>query len=599
MSDDLERGGGVTGRMRSPVRGGRPWRAACIGAGLLLTACIPGDGTARGSRAGAVEPAYPATATSQTGMVVTGSSYATEAGARMLERGGNAVDAAVAAAFALAVAEPTQSGLGGRTQILVRRADGAVHGIDGTTQVPAGYDRSSAPSGEHGHAAVAIPGTVAALVRALAEHGSLALSEVVEPAMGWARHGIALPAGEARRLEGVAAEIDPLSPLGRIFLASDGTALPAGGVLVQPELADVLAALAEGGADAFYRGDVARRMVADMEANGGFLTLGDLASYRALDAEIGRGRFGNAELIGSYLPASGVTVIEILQILDRVDLPAAAGTGDAGAGDAALADALAGGAALADAALVGALLAGFEDRELAEPLPPDEAVAWLVSDSLARRRGRAITDALRIRGAPPGDDLLAERGAGAASPVAPGGEHPFTTHVSVADTFGNVVALTQSLGPTLGARVVTPGLGFVYASTLGGYLEGGGPGYRPWSSQAPLIVTRGGQPVLVVGGAGARRILSAMVGTLTRVLGAGIGLEAAMAAARLHPTGGTVLVEEGWPGAPELANLGFRVEPRERIYFARLNAVEVLPGGTFRGVGDPRWPGSAAGGSRR
>jgi gamma-glutamyltranspeptidase/glutathione hydrolase len=509
-------------------------------------------------------------------MVVTGSPYATEAGVRMLERGGNAVDAAVAAAFALAVAEPTQSGLGGRTQILVRGIDGAVHGIDGTTQVPAGYDSSSATAGEHGHGAVAIPGTVAALTRALEEHGSLPLPEVIESAMEWARHGIALPAGEARRLEAVAAEIDPRSPLGRTFLAGDGGALPAGGLLVQPDLADVLAAIARDGADAFYRGDVARRIVEDMEAHGGFLTLDDLASYRALDSEIGRGRFGDAELIGSYLPASGVTVVEILQILDRVELPA--------------------GFAVAEAALVEALLAGFEDRERAEALPPDEAVAWLVSDSLARRRARAITEKLRIRSAP---NAGTELGAGTTPRARPDGEHAFTTHVSVADTFGNVVAMTQSLGPTLGARVVTPGLGFVYASTLGGYLAGGGPGYRPWSSQAPLIVTRAGRPVLVIGGAGARRILSAMVGTVTQVLGGVRDLEAAMAEARLHPTGGAVLVEEGWPGAPDLANLGFRVEPRERTYFARLNAVEILPEEMFRGVGDPRWSESAAGGPRR
>jgi len=103
----------------------------------------------------------------------------------------------------------------------------------------------------------------------------------------------------------------------------------------------------------------------------------------------------------------------------------------------------------------------------------------------------------------------------------------------------------------------------------------------------------------VIGGAGARRILSAMVGTLTKVLGDGTGLEAAMAQARLHPAGTAVLVEEGWPGATVLANLGFEVEPRERTYFARLNAVQILPEGEFRGVGDPRWSESAAGGPRR
>lgn len=169
----------------------------------------------------------------------------------------------------------------------------------------------------------------------------------------------------------------------------------------------------------------------------------------------------------------------------------------------------------------------------------------------------------------------------------------------MADTFGNVAAFTQSLGPTMGSRVVTPGLGFVYASTLGGYLSGGEPGYRPWSSQAPLVVLRGGSPHLVMGGAGARRILSALVATVTRVADGGMDLVSAMDAPRLHPTGGDILVEEGWTGADALANLGYSVEARERTYFARLNVVELMPGGGFRGVAEPRWMESAAAGPAR
>jgi gamma-glutamyltranspeptidase/glutathione hydrolase len=181
--------------------------------------------------------------------------------------------------------------------------------------------------------------------------------------------------------------------------------------------------------------------------------------------------------------------------------------------------------------------------------------------------------------------------------VALHGEEPaFTTHVSVADGDGNAVALTQSLGPTGGARVVTPGLGFLYASTMGGYLAGGGPGYRPWSSQAPLLVLRGGEPWLVLGGAGARRILSALVATVTRMVDRGLSLEEALAAPRIHPSGGRIHVEEGWPEAEALAELGYTVEPRERSWFARLMVVERTEGGGFLGAGDPRWSGSAAAG---
>jgi len=509
-------------------------------------------------------------------MVVTGSPYATEAGVRMLEGGGNAIDAAVAAAFGLAVAEPTQSGLGGRTQMLVRLADGTVHGIDGTTEVPAGYDPSSAPQGEHGYGAVGIPGSVAALARALEEHGTLPLSAVIAPAAAWAREGIALPAGEARRIAEVTPELEPGSEVARVFLGPGGTPLAAGDTLVQPDLAAVLETLSRDGADAFYRGDVARRIAADMAANGGFVTAGDLADYRALDSEIGRGRFGGMEVVGSYLPASGVTVVEILQILDRVGVDPLDEGGWA-------------------AALVEALLAGFEDREAAEAWPPERAVAWLTADSLAERRAAGIAEKLRAMetsALDPAEDIPAPA-------FDDGSESGFTTHISVADTFGNVVSVTQSLGPTLGARVVTPGLGFLYASTLGGYLTGGGPGYRPWSSQAPLILVRGERPWLVIGGAGARRILSALVSTLERVVEGGATLEEALRAPRLHPTGDRVEVQEGWDVATALTSLGYRVSPRETSYFARLNAVEILPDGTFRGAGEPRWSETTAAGPGR
>jgi gamma-glutamyltranspeptidase/glutathione hydrolase len=304
------------------------------------------------------------------------------------------------------------------------------------------------------------------------------------------------------------------------------------------------------------------------------VTAEDLAAYRAEDSVVRAGRFWGAEIFGSYLPASGVTVIEILQILQRVPLTGEDERAWAGA-------------------VVESLLAGFEDRELAEAMDPEAAADWLASDSLAERRSAEVAEKLR---------RLALASASVQPKAVPalafdeGSEPAFTTHVSVADTFGNAVALTQSLGPTLGARVVTPGLGFLYASTLGGYLTGGAPGYRPWSSQAPLILAEGGRPSLVIGGAGARRILSALVTTLDRVLRSGEELRVALDAPRLHPTGSEVLVERGWAEIEGLEALGFALVPTERSYFARLNAVHIRPDGSFVGVGEPRWSGSAAGG---
>lgn len=227
-------------------------------------------------------------------------------------------------------------------------------------------------------------------------------------------------------------------------------------------------------------------------------------------------------------------------------------------------------------------------------------MAWLTSDSLAERRAGEIADKLRAvarsaRGPMEGIPALA---------LDDGSEPAHTTHISVADTFGNAVALSQSLGPTLGSRVVTPGLGFLYASTLGGYLVGSRPGYRPFSSQAPLVAVREGPEgtsgsLLVIGGAGSRRILSALVSTITRYLGDDESLEAALQAPRLHPTGSRVEVQEGWTAAAALERNGYEVTLREPSYFARLNAIEVLAPRWFRGVGEPRWSESAAGGPRR
>ena len=189
------------------------------------------------------------------------------------------------------------------------------------------------------------------------------------------------------------------------------------------------------------------------------------------------------------------------------------------------------------------------------------------------------------------------------------GEWPHTTHISVADNRGTVVAMTQSLGPTLGSWVVTPGLGFVYAATTGGYLADAPPGGRPWSSQAPLVVLEEGTPRYVLGGAGARRIVSALVSVVSRLVDEGMEIPDALAAPRLHPSGDGVTLErmEGFAldaTAVEetLEGLGFEVQTRPfDTWFALLNAVEIHPEGVspaprYSGVADPRWAwGGAAG----
>ncbi len=500
-------------------------------------------------------------AVSGEGMVVSGSPPATEAGAAILAAGGNAADAAVAVALALAVTEPSQSGLGGRTQIVFRTPDGTLGGIDATSVVPASYDPATAPEGEQGHGAVGIPGMVAGLGRLHGEHGVLPWTDVVAPALTLATVGFELPSGEAARWSASAEALAAHPSAAALFLDAEGRPPAAGDMVDQPELAAVLQTLAEEGADAFYRGWIADSVAADMARNGGYVRSADLRGYRALDAVLARGRFGAFDLVGTWLPAGGATTIEALQILH------AAGRGpDAGPASWAV-------------ALAGALTHAYADRDSVQDADPGEAVAWITSDSLARRHADELT---------------------AAAPSSDAGEPDHTTHVAVVDRDGFVVALTQSLGPQFGAMVATPSLGFLYASTLGGYLAEGGPGTRAWSSQSPMIALRDGEPVLTLGGGGGRRIISAAVGAVARTA-AGADLADALTAPRLHPTGGTVYVDGRWDPAvvPALEAAGWSVEVRERSYFARLNAVARDSTGAWVGVADPVWTNGAASGPLR
>ncbi|NNK62182.1 MAG: hypothetical protein HKO98_03155 [Gemmatimonadetes bacterium] len=501
-------------------------------------------------------------ASSPDGMVVTGAPQATAAGASVLGSGGNAADAAVAAALALAVVEPSQSGLGGRTQVVFRTGSGELGGIDATTVVPAIYDPASAPGGERGAAAVGIPGTVAGLARLHAEHGVLPWPNVVGPALALARDGFSLHPGEAARWAASAELLRGSPSVAALLLGEDGAVPGAGERIVQPRLARVFEALASDGPEVFYRGWVADSIAADLGRSGGYVTREDLSGYRALDAVMARGRIADLEVVGSWLPAGGATSIEALQILDRAGVGPTSGPGEWARG------------------LATALTYAYQDRERVQGHPPTRAAAWITSDSLARRHGRELGSA--------------------ASGPSDADEPEHTTHVAVVDADGFAVALTQSLGPSFGAAVATSSLGFLYASTLGGYLAEGGPGTRAWSSQSPLIVLRDGEPVLTLGGGGGRRIISSAVAVVAR-FASGESLADGLAAPRLHPTDTTVYLDDSWSDAAAdgLRSAGWRVERRERSYFARLNGIARGPGGTWEGVADPVWPDGAAAGPLR
>ena len=581
---------------------------------LLLLAAASAPGCApRSDPAPETPPSAPKVAASRDGVVVAAQPLAAEAGARMLTAGGNAADAAVAAAFAVSVVEPSMNSIGGRTQILVRGSDGAVAGIDATTQAPSTYDPETAVQADYGYPTVGVPGAVAGLVRLLEEHGTMSLEQVMAPAIALAENGFPILPGEAARHAAGAGRLAEFEGSSAHFLR-DGEPTAAGSLFVQADLAETLRAIAVGGADAFYRGAIAQRIAADMEAHGGAVTAQSLAQYRAEDARIVRGSYRGYDLVGTHVPAAGAVSIGILHVLENFDMAAldpddwAALVGTAVAEVFARREGLGGpeGAPTTDKAWAAEVAAQIDlpGAELPRAAMDSPAFGAAAAARLVARRAGPADAALRWRVAAAvraAEDLPAASSHDWDGGVwGPASSH--TTHLSTADGQGMYVALTQTIGPNLGSKVATPGLGFLYAATLGGYLGRMEPGERARSSISPLMVLRDGEPLLVLGAAGGARIVSAVVQAVLRVVDQGMDLPDALAAARVHPVEGGIAMETspgiGWTPetVAEVESLGLEVQVEERDgAFGRIHGIWIDPAtGERVGVADPDWEGAAA-----
>lgn len=515
-------------------------------------------------------------AESSMGMVASASTLATEVGARVLAEGGNAVDAAAATSFALAVTEPTMSGLGGRASILIRTPAGEIHGIDGLTQVPRSY-RAGAPAG---YASAGVPGVPAAVIAMVERYGTWPLHRIMAPAIRLAEDGFPMNALEATRIAEAAATLRTFEGSRRAFLKRDGSAWAAGDRFVQPDLARTLRAIADSGARVFYRGWIADSIHADMARHGGFITREDLAAYEARPAIIVRGSYRGHGIAGNFDPASGHAVIEALHILERFDPGTIQGVEYA----SVVAQAMQ--LAIADRYRT------FGSRT--------ETARRLTSKEHAAERAQEIGlpgPAARVPPGDPrtGDDADAWRLAARDN----------TTHFSVVDANRMAVSLTQSLGQVLGSQLATPGLGFIYGDLLGSE-----PGTRPASTISPTIVTdSAGRLLYVLGGAGGARIIPAIVQTLSHAIDRQLPLDRAMAAPRVAPVGAAALRVEmdsltgiRWTETQlsRLASLGFALERSASPDYGRIHAVVVdHETGRLIGVAEPRGVGGAAGPASR
>lgn len=567
------------------------------------------------------------------GMVVSDEQLASDAGVEILKQGGNAVDAAVAVGFVLAVVEPEAGNIGGGGFMLVRLRDGRSKFVDYRETAPARATRlmyrkpdgSDDPEGSLvGYRAVAVPGTVAGLALALKEFGTMRLPEVMAPAIRLAETGFPVGDRLAALFQESAAALERFPASRRIFLNGGSFYMP-GDTLRQPELAATLRRISKNGPEEFYRGETARDLAQEMQRSGGLITLEDLAHYAAKIREPLATSYASGghewNLITSPPPSSGgVAAIEMLNILAPVKLKSwddaesvhwviesmrrafadrAAYLADSdfakipvrGLISNCYADTLRRSIDPTVASSSQKILAGnpapFESLGTTAPCPAETPAVQLSSDAILAAQKRAFAEAIR-------------------------GGH--TTHYSVVDAAGNAVANTYTINDNFGSGVTTrdgfllnnemddftahPGIPNMFGLTQSSANEIA-PDKRPLSSMMPTILLRDGQLSFITGSPGGPRIISATLLSVLNWMRLGMNAQAAINAPRFHQQWlpDKVLLEPGFPDAvaKDLEKQGYQFFPR-KIWIGEIEAIGIdAKTGERLGAPDPRRHGAASG----
>jgi gamma-glutamyltranspeptidase/glutathione hydrolase len=539
--------------------------------------------------AAAAEPV----ATGRRGMVVTEHRLASEVGLSVLKAGGNAVDAAVAVGYALAVVHPCCGNLGGGGFLLLHRANGDERFLDFREVAPAAaradmfLDASGAPvpdASRIGFRAVAVPGTVLGLETAREKYGRLPRETLIAPAIALAEQGFVLEESDLPRLR-AARRLQDDPAAAKIFFRPDGSPLQQGDRLVQSDLARLLREIATQGPSAFYEGRVPQAIGRAAAAANGVIAAEDFARYRVEERAPVRCAYRGYAILSSAPPSSGgVALCEILNILEGYDL---AGLGFHTPQSLHL--------------LIEAERHAFKDRNLLLGDPN------FVRNPVERLTSKSYAAEIRAKISPERATRSAELARGAALR-----ERPETTHYSILDEHGSAVAVTYTLNGSFGAQVMAPETGVLlndemddFAARPGaangfGLVQGDAnaiaPGKRPLSSMSPTIVTKDGKVVLVLGSPNGPRIISVTLQTLLNVVDHHMSLEQAVSAPRIHHQWlpDVVLAE---PGAltqetrRRLEEMGHSVE--DHAPFGASEAIGV-EGGVIAGVNDPRSPAGAA-----
>jgi gamma-glutamyltranspeptidase/glutathione hydrolase len=551
---------------------------------LLLSLCLAAP------QADAHEPVF-----GRRGMVVTQEPLAADVGVAVLKSGGNAVDAAVAVGFALAVTYPYAGNIGGGGFMLIRMADGRSTFIDFREKAPgkANRDMYLDANGKVtrdsliGWRAAGVPGTVRGLELAQKKFGTKSWLELLQPAIDLASNGFPVSHAMMQSLRYSAESLSQFPDSKRIFL-KDGEFYDWNEILRQPDLARTLERIAHQGANEFYEGETARILSREMERNGGLITLQDLRAYSAVERKPLEGDYKGYHIITSPLPSSGG--VGILQMLGMLD-----GTGyeKTGAGSATTYHYLA-----------EVMRRFYADRNeyLGDSDFVKNPVAKLLDPSYIRKRRESID---------PIQATLSDQ----INPGLPDGkESTETTHYSIADEQGNLVAVTYTLNAGYGSAVTVPGAGFLVndemddfagkpgSPNLFGLVQGEAnaiaPGKRPLSSMVPTMVLKNGKPFMALGAPGGSRIITAVLQVMLNVMDFGMNIQDAIDFPRVHHQWkpGRLDIERGL--SPDtialLKKSGYHIEEAKPAVIARVEGI-LIDGGWMQGGHDERGAGKAAG----
>jgi gamma-glutamyltranspeptidase/glutathione hydrolase len=525
------------------------------------------------------------------GMVVSGHRLASEIGVQILQAGGNAVDAAVAVGYALAVVDPCCGNIGGGGFMTIHLAGGRETFVNFRETAPMAATATMYldPEGRlidersrHGYRAAAVPGTVMGLDYALSKFGRLTRSAVLAPAIRLAHDGFVLGRADTNILD---ARIDRLAKgpgAAEIFLRPERRRFEPGDRLVQSDLAATLGLISEQGPQAFYKGSVADAIEKASTENGGILTAADFAAYTVTEAAPLTCSYRGYRIVSAPPPSSGgATMCEILGILEGYDMAA---LGFRSANSVHL--------------MIEAMRRGYHDRN--EYLGDPAFIANPLERLLSKDYAASLRDEIDRGGAEKGAE------AGAAN------EKAETTHYSVVDGEGNAVAVTYTINGYFGAGVVAPGTGFFLnnemddftvkpgAPNLFGLVQGEpnaiAPGKRPLSSMAPSLVERDGRVVLALGSPGGSRIITTVLETIMNIVDYGMTAQQAVDAPRVHHQSRPEDVYFERSGlsfevAGQLIELGYKLV--EQRPWGAVELIEI-EGHRFRGVSDLRLPAGAA-----